>query len=365
MAEPIRILCVFSQLSRGGAENMCMNLYRRIDKEKVQFDFVKHCPEIGAFEPEICALGGRVYRAPRYRVYNHAAYCSWWRRHLREHPEHQIIHGHYYTISSVYFREARRLGRITIGHSHSTAAMREKRSAWIKSQFCRHVERYADYCLACSKRAGEWLFPHRAFTVLNNAVDTERFHYRASIAKEVRKELSLGKTLVIGTVGNISLVKNPAGIVSAFKAVCAHTPEARLLWVGDGSMRKEAEQALLHAGLTERAILTGVRADVDRLMQAMDIFILPSLYEGLGMALIEAQAAGLYCLCSDTVPREVNITGRCEFLPLGQPELWAERIVSAPHDRPDTREAIRLAGYDIDTTAKWLEQFYLNCKKTE
>ncbi|WP_130870929.1 glycosyltransferase [Intestinimonas massiliensis (ex Afouda et al. 2020)] len=361
MEEPIRILCVFSRLDRGGAENMCMNLYRRMNKDKVQFDFVKHGPGVGAFEPEIRALGGRIYEAPQYRVYNHASYCQWWRQHLKAHPEHRIIHGHYYTISAVYFKEARRLGRITVGHSHSTAAMRDRRSGWLKAQFCKRAERHADYCLACSKPAGEWLFPHRNFTVLNNAIDTEQFHFRQELAEAVRNQLSLGKALVIGTVGNISRAKNPMGVVSIFKALCEHVPEARLLWVGDGSMRSDAEQALVRAGLADRAILTGVRADVDRLMQAMDVFILPSLFEGLGMVLIEAQAAGLPCLCSDTIPREVNVTGRCEFLPLDQPELWVKRILEIPHDRPDTRDALRQAGYDIGTTAKWLEQFYIDC----
>ena len=111
----------------------------------------------------------------------------------------------------------------------------------------------------------------------------------------------------------------------------------------------------------DQVIFTGVRADVDRLMQAMDVFILPSLFEGLPVVLVEAQAAGLPCLCSERVTREADVTGRCEFLPLDQPELWAKRILEVPRDRPDTRDALRQAGYDIGTTAKWLEQFYIDC----
>ena len=362
MDEQIRILCVFSELNCGGAETMCMNLYRRIDRSKIQFDFIKHGPRKGAFEEEICSLGGRIYEAPRYQIYNHRSYCAWWRQHLKDHPEHQIVHGHYFSISAVYFKVAHKMGRITVGHSHSTSV---SRANWwetqLKRMFCKRIERYADYCLACSQAAGHWLFPHRKFTVLANAVDPKRFSHQPKVAEEVRIEYNLGRDFVIGTVGRIESVKNPIGVVAIFRALCKKEPNVHLLWVGDGSLRGDVENALAQAGLSNRVVFTGVRADVDRLMQAMDVFILPSFFEGLGMVLIEAQAAGLPCLCSEGVPREVDITGRCEFLPLNQPELWAEHILATPRNRPDTRPAIQQAGYDIEITAKWLERFYIGC----
>lgn len=358
---PVRILCVFHQLNRGGAESMCMNLYRRMDRSKIQFDFVKHGPKTGAFEEEIRSLGGRIYEAPEYSPAGHFAYCRWWEKHLEAHPEHQIIHGHYFTISAVYFKAAHKLGRVTVGHSHSTAPVRMRWQARVKLQFCKRAEKHADYCLACSQAAGQWLFPHREFTVLSNAIDTERFSYRPEVADEVRREYGLGRGLVVGTVGRIEAVKNPSGTAEIFRALCRKDSNARLLWVGDGLLREEAEALLAQAGLSDRVVFTGVRADVDRLMQAMDVFLLPSLFEGLPVVLVEAQAAGLPCLCSEGVSREADMTGRCEFLPLDQPELWAERILAAPRNRPDTREAIRRAGYEIGATAKWLEQFYLKC----
>lgn len=363
MSEPIRVLCVFSKLDRGGAENMCMNLYRRIDRNKVQFDFVKHGPEIGMFEEEICALGGRIYEAPRYKLYNHIAYCRWWKHHLENHPEHQIVHGHYFSISAVYFKVAHQLGRITVGHSHSTTVSRPSRcQTQVKRLLCKYVEQNSDYCLACSSAAGEWLFPHKKFVVLNNAVDTERFQFDSQEAENIRKELGIAQdTIIVGTVGRIIQVKNPGGIIEIYRALRTREHQVGLLWVGDGPLRGETENALAQAGILDQVIFTGVRADVDRLMQAMDVFILPSLFEGLPVVLVEAQAAGLPCLCSERVTREADVTGRCEFLPLDQPELWAKRILEVPRDRPDTRDALRQAGYDIGTTAKWLEQFYIDC----
>ena len=366
MEQAIRVLCVFSTLDRGGAETMCMNLYRHIDREKVQFDFVKHTPQVGAFEEEIRALGGRIFEAPRYKVYNHLSYCAWWKKHLREHPEHQIIHGHFFTISAVFLHMAKKMGRITVAHSHCTptpeAQIRRKIKGVLEKYLVSQIERNAKHCFACSKPAGEWIFPQKEFIVLNNAIDTDKFVYSAETRDRVRKELRLEDNFVVGAIGRIMLQKNPLGIVDIFNAVYQQNPEARLLWIGDdgkGTMAVEARERAKEYGILDRIIFTGVRSDVNELVQAMDVFILPSFYEGLGIVAIEAQAAGLPCFLSDAVPEEANVTGRCTFLPLGDPKAWADAILSADLMRRDTTQQIKDAGYDIHTTAKWLQEFYL------
>lgn len=358
--QPIRILCVFSRLDCGGAETMCMNLYRQIDRSKVQFDFIKHTPSTGAFEEEILALGGWIYAAPRFKIFNYVSYRNWWKKHLLSHPEHQIVHGHFFTISPVYFSVARQFGRITIGHCHATDQQETDFKTKIKKRIERHTEEYSDYCFACSQDAGKWLFPHKEFTVLNNAVDTEKFQYDPAVRAEVRKELGLHDCFIVGIVGSLSEVKNPFGTMEIFKAVRSKMPDAKLLWVGGGGLEQAIKDKLKAEELTDAVIMTGVRSDVDRLMQAMDVFILPSISEGLPVVLVEAQAAGLHCFCSEAVTKEADITGLCRFLPLGQPDLWAEQILSADLTRQDTCEAIREAGYDIHTTAQWLQDFYLN-----
>ena len=363
MNKPLRVLCVFSRLDRGGAESMCMNLYRAIDKEKVQFDFVKHTRDKGQFEEEILSLGGRVYEAPAYRLYNHVEYCMWWRKHFREHPEHQIIHGHFFTISAVYFKIAKEYKRITVGHCHCTKTPRSqyknKLKAVVVPVMLKQVAVYSDYCFACSKDAGMWLFPNKEFRVLNNAIDTTQFCYNEIIAHEVKKEFDLEDTLVIGAVGRFNQQKNPYGIMDIFKKVYKDRPDSRLLWVGDGSLRSEIETKIHEYDLEQAVILTGIRNDTPRLFQAMDVYIMPSLYEGLPVAGIEAQAAGLPCLFSDTVSRDVAITDCCEFLPLDQLNIWRDRIlVNFQVPRKNTYQAIVDAGYDIHTTAEWLQGFY-------
>ena len=361
---PIRVLCVFACLDRGGAETMCMELYRHIDRSCVQFDFIKHTFETGAYEEEIKALGGRIYEAPQYKIYNQISYCNWWKKHLKAHPEHQIIHGHYFTVSPVYFKVCQQLGRITVGHSHSTKSPRHTVKNTVGNIILKRLESRCDYCLACSDSAGKWLFPHKPYTVLNNAVDTEKFIYSSSIRQEVQEELGFSdELLVVGVVGSIYEPKNPFGVVEIFKAVYNKASNARLLWVGDGPMRKAIENKIKEYGIQDAVILTGVRPDVNRLLQAMDVFILPSLYEGLPVVGIEAQASGLPCVFSSNITTELQKTGLCKFISLDDYELWAQEILNAKSRRKDMSAEIKMAGYNISDTSRWLEDFYLCCAK--
>lgn len=365
MSNPIRVLCVFSMLDRGGAESMCMNLYRHVDRSKVQFDFVKHTPKKGAFEDEIASLGGRVYEAPRYYIYNQLSYTAWWRKHLRAHPEHQIIHGHFFKISAVYFKVAQQMGRITVGHSHCTRTDKKGAKVLLGSYLVSKVAARSDVRLACSVPAGEWLYKTASFHVLNNAIDTKQYEFDPETRRQVRRELGIEENLVAGTVGRITHQKNPLGIVEIVRRTVQNNPAARFMWIGDGPMRPEVEEKIKEYGLGGSFLLMGVRPDVHRLLQAMDVFILPSFYEGLPVVAVESQAAGLPSLLSDAIAPEVEITELCRFLPLGETERWAEAICGASPDRPSTREAIIRAGYDIDTTAKWLQELYLKLQARE
>ena len=361
MPSSIRILCVFATLDRGGAESMCMNIYRQIDRANVQFDFVKHTSVRGAYEDEIDSLGGRIYEAPRYKIINELQYKKWWRSFFREHPEYRIIHGHFFTISHVYFKVAHEFGLKTIGHSHSEKANYHSLKFWVKRHSVPWIEKESDYCFACSKAAGEYLFPHREFTVIHNAIDAQRFSWDPCLAKAVREELGIKEgSLVVGVCGRFSPQKNPVGILRIFKAIHERNRDTLLLWVGDGELRQQVEKEIRRIDIKDSVILTGVRSDVWRMMQAMDVFILPSLWEGLAVVSVEAQAAGLTCYFSDTVTKECAITNLVQFLPLENPELWAEMILTDGRKRINTFQKIVEAGYDIKSCAEWMERFYLD-----
>lgn len=364
MKYPIHVLCVMSTLDKGGAESMVMSLFRRMDKEKIIFDFVKHTNQIGAFENEIKELGGKIYIAPRYKVINHLAYKRWWRTFLSVHPEYRLIHGHFFTISAVYFKIAQSMSRITIAHSHSTETIKNRKEKpvlhWVVKQYLNRIEKYTDYALACSDEAGKWLFKETPFKVLHNAVDAEVFRYKDELRSSYRDKLGLANKLVLGTVANLSKVKNPMGLIDIFLAVKKTETDAKLLWVGEGNERESIENCIHNKGLADDIILLGYRDDVSHLLQAMDYFLLPSFSEGLPVSVIEAQAAGLPCLISDSVTKEADITGLCKFLPIDKPFEWVKAIQYCPHTSRDTYDQIIKAGYDIDSTAKWLEAFYMN-----
>ena len=342
---------------------MCMNLYRNIDRSKVQFDFVKHTPAKGAFEDEITSLGGRIFAAPHYKLYNHVQYMMWWKNFLRVHPEYRIVHGHFFTISAVFLGVAHRFRRFTIGHIHASSFSRGIKGR-LSEMYLHRIEKVSDACFACSEAAGKWAYRKAEFTVLNNAVDSVRFAFEPARRAAMREQLHIGEDeKAIFVVANLSEVKNPLGALDIYSAICRRNPNARLFWAGKGGMRGPMEQKIA-AEQIPGVTLLGPRSDVPDLLQAADAFMLCSFSEGLPVVTIEAQAAGLPCLLSEAVTRECAVTDLCTFLPIDKPELWAdavEKVLAAP--RRNTQNEIIRAGYDIKQTAAWLTEFYLNCKR--
>lgn len=362
--QPIRVLCVFGSLDRGGAETMCMNLYRHIDRNKIQFDFVKHIDKKCSYEDEIISLGGKVYCAPRFKGWNLFPYLAWWHKHFKQHPEHQIVHGHYFSISGLYFMVAKRFGRITVAHSHHTVMLPQH--PFIEKLFIFLCNRYADQRLACSNAAGQFLFGDKQFTVLKNAIEVDRFAFDPVRRKAARSEFGFSDEFVIGIIGRMEQIKNPFGAIKIFQEVHHKNPNARLLWIGDGPLHSEIERSIREYRLENAVFLTGVREDVDALYQAMDLFLFPSFHEGLGIVAIEAQAAGLPCFCSETIPHEVAVTDLCVFLPLNCPCRWADEIITYQGFlRENTSPKLIRDGYDIRVTVIWLEEYYCSLTKNK
>ncbi len=371
MSDPIRILHVFGALNRGGAETMVMNLYRNFDRNKVQFDFVIHCPGPCDYSREIEAFGGKVYSVPRFNGKNYFQYVKAWDCFFQEHAEYKIIHGHVRSTAAIYLRIAKRFGLITIAHSHSTSNGAGL-PGLIKNMMQYPVRYSSDHLFACSQKAGEWMYGRKAvkkdsFQIIQNAIDISKYSYNPVVRKAKRAELNLNDQFVIGHVGRFEYPKNHLFLIDAFKEIHDQNSAAVLLLIGDGELRPEIEKKILQLNLRNFVILTGVRSDVPELMQAMDVFILPSLYEGLGIAAIEAQAAGLRCLVSDAIPREAFITDLIEALPLSaHPKEWADQLLRFKngYERKNTFTQIQNAGYDVRDSAKKLEEFYLKCYDT-
>ncbi len=361
MNNQIRVLCVFASLNPGGAETMCMNLYRNINKDLIQFDFIKHTTEKCKYEDEILSLGGRIFVAPKYKISNYSKYIKWWKKHFEEHPEHQIVHGHYYTIASIFLKVAKKYNRITIAHAHSTNISGNFISRFFKKYHISKITKNADHCFACSTNAGEWMFKGKQFYVLQNAVDLNKYAFKPEVREKLRAELNISENFVIGTVGRIENVKNPFGIIEIFNKIKEKNDKAKFIWIGDGSYRDMVKAKIQEYNLEDSFILTGIKSDVYNYLQAMDYFILPSFYEGLPVSLIEAQAAGLKCAVSEIVSKESNITGRIDFIPIDNLELWSEKICeNYPYSRDIDISIIKNAGYDINTSSESLANFYIS-----
>ena len=360
----IRVLHVLGGLNRGGAESMVMNLYRNIDRSKIQFDFIIHTENHQDYTDEIASLGGKIYHFPRFKGYNVSTLKRCWNTFFIEHPEYKILHSHVRSYASLYIPIAKKHGLKTIIHSHSTSNGKGF-SSLVKRVMQSSLKRKADYLFACSKESGRWLYGDKAiqgdnYRMIPNAVDTEKFAYNPSVREEMRHSLGIADHITVyGHVGRLHPAKNHPFLLDIFHALHEKDPNTLLLIVGDGELRSEIEQKIQTLGIADCVKLLGSRGDVAELMQAMDIFLFPSRWEGLPVTVVEAQASGLPCYLSDTVTRDVNTSPLVSYLPITNgTTAWVDTILTSDNSRRDVIADIQSAGFDVTESAKTLTEFY-------
>ena len=360
--QPLRILQVVTKMDRGGLETMLMNYYRYINRSRVQFDFLTHRSEKADYDDEIESLGGKIYHLPRLIPWS-SSYKAALNSFFIGHPEYQIIHVHQDCLSGVILKEAQKDGiQIRIAHSHN--ANQDKNFKYPIKLFYKHnIIHYATDLMACGRKAGQWMFQNDKFTVLHNAINVSDYIFDEQKRSRVRNNLNISEnSYVIGHIGRFVPQKNHDCLVNVFASLIMLEPNARLLLVGDGELRSKIEEKVKCKELSERVIFTGVRSDIPDLLQAMDVFVLPSLYEGLPVTLIEAQSAGLPCVISDKVSTECELVkGLITKVSLSDtPEQWAQHILSLRWiTRTNRYEEVKASGYDIIDEAKKLEEYYL------
>lgn len=372
-ANPIRILNLFTILDRGGAETLTMNYYRNIDRREVQFDFMVHRETPGAYDAEIKALGGRIFHMPPIRPWTAAQYRTMVRHFYAEHPEYRIIHSHMSELGYYDFIEAKAAGvPVRICHAHSRPYGFDLKSP-VRWYYKKRMLPYITHMFMCGEPSGEWLFGKKnrnRFVQMNNAIDARLYRYDLGKREAVRSALGIpADCMVVGHVGRFDPPKNHKFIIEIFCALHQAHPRTCLLLVGNdtGDLGAEIHEKVAALGLEDAVQFLGVRSDVSDLLQGMDVFLFPSLFEGLSVASIEAQAAGLPVILSDTVSLECKKTNLVHVVSLkAAPSVWAEKVWEAGHtERSDRYEEIRSAGFDIEENAKWLEQFYLNLYQGE
>ena len=363
MTNPIRVAQVVGKMNGGGVEAVVMNYYRHIDRNKVQFDFLVDSDSTLVPHEEIESLGGRVFEIPPYQ---HVVEYQRELQRLFMREGWKIVHSHINALSIFPLRVAKKTGvPVRIAHSHSTSGKGEYAKNALKAVLKTQSNRYPTHRFACSKFAGEWLFGKGAdFEVVYNAIDLDRFRFNAEARAQARADLGLvGDQFAIGHVGRFTAQKNHAFLIDVFTEVAKRRDDAVLLLVGSGEAGASVKALVDERGLTDRVKFLGQRSDVSRLYQAFDAFVLPSLYEGLGLVGVEAQVSGLPCLLSDAITREVDVTGECKFLPIDSSAVWADEICGLKCASDDLRysfDEYRLSEYDINKQGAWLTEKYLS-----
>ncbi len=360
---PIRVLNMFTILDRGGAETMVMNYYRNIDRTKVQFDFLVHRDRKGAYEDEIEEMGGRIYRMCPIFPQNFAKYKKMLHEFFKEHSEYKIIHSHMSELGYFALREAQKQGvPVRICHAHSAPTTFDLKLI-MRTYFKKMMMPYVTHMFMCGEASGEWLFGKQnadKFIPLNNAIPAENYIFNQEKREKKRKGLGLTDEFTLGHVGRFGPEKNHTFLLDVFNEVLKKEPNSVLLLAGDGVEMQKIQAKANALGIKNRIRFLGVRSDIPELMQAMDVFVFPSKFEGLGIVLVEAQASGLPSVVSDTIPDEAFLTELPTKMSLSaSPEKWADMILSKRgSERPDMYDRISAAGFDVTKEAEKLQKFY-------
>lgn len=371
MSEPIRILNLFTIMNRGGAETMVMNYYRAIDRSKIQFDFMVHRQERGAYDDEIEAMGERIFRMCPIYPQNLFRYQQMLKEFFDNHPEYQILHSHMSELGYFAFKEAIKHNvPVRICHAHSSPnfkieSFKEKLKVLPREILARGMRKLSTDFFVCSRIAGDWLFGKKnenKFIMMNNAVNASSFAYDKKTADKIKSEMKWKDKIVVGHVGRLIIPKNHTFLIDIFQQFHVKHPQSILVLVGDGDQRENICNKIKKLNLEDSIILLGFRSDTANLYKAFDIFVFPSLYEGLPVSLVEAQSAGLSCIVSNTISTQAQILSNYSILSLkDSPEIWVNEIEKHLHDkRENTIANIRKAKFDIYSNAEWLTNFYLN-----
>lgn len=358
-----RVLQMIGSLGIGGSQAMVMNLYRSINREKIQFDFIIDHTEDMHHVAEIKQLGGKVYVMPSFRGGNFFEIIKSWNNFFKEHPEYKILHSHVRSYAIIYILIAKKYGVKTLIHSHSTS-----NGVGIKS-FVKKILQYplrysADWLLACSEDSGKWLFGESVlnkdnFCVFPNAIDINKYRFDEVIRNQYRKTFNIERKYVVGHIGRLHESKNHMFILEFIKELLSVNKDIVLVLVGDGELRKVIEDKIIELEISESVLLLGARSDIPQLLNMFDLFVFPSLWEGLPVSVVEAQATGLPCLISDTITDEVVIGNLVRKLPIDKgTECWVNEICNLINSERNNMCNIESTKFNALRVVDELEKIY-------
>lgn len=362
----IRVLHVIGSMNRGGAETFIMNVYRHINRDEVQFDFLLEAQKEGAYDKEILELGGKIffYIPRKESIFKNKKSLETF---FKKHSEYKIVHQHASSQSNIEpLKAAKKAGvPVRILHSHSTRQGGSKIHKYIHKYNQVVHKNTATRCFACSDLAGQWMYGKQNFEIINNGIDTNKFSYNPKKRKQIRKKLNIqSDQFVVGHIGNFVEVKNHEFVIEIFKEMLKIEPSSLLLLVGDGRLKVHIQDMVNKYNLSNNVKFTGLVENPEDYLQAMDAFVFPSFYEGFPVTLVEAQVSGLPCFISDHITRSVKICDNVFFEDISDnPIVWANNILAYKEKKYKRSNSIRniiQKGFDIRHVARKLEDEY--CK---
>jgi len=359
----MKVLHLANMNIRSGVASFLMNYYRHIDREKIQFDFLSCALSDNNYAEEIKRLGGIVYNAPSYK--KHLFRYIGFVKNIIVNSSYDIIHCHQFLPSIILLYIAKKNGiKTRIMHSHNSFIS----SKWkeLTVYLFRNIWPFfvTDY-FACSTEAAHFLFGKRCeYKQFNNTIEAERFIFNNAARYRIRNELCLPENaFVIGYVARFDKEKNHVFLIDVFKHILKENANAYLLLIGNGTLQSNIKEYVGNLDISKNVLFYGVTDKAHEFYSAMDVFVFPSMFEGLGLVGIEAQCAGLPVIASLNIPKAMQITPLVSWLDLKDgPEAWAEKVLeySQPHERKDMTELITQNGYSINVECKKLEEEYTN-----
>lgn len=366
--KPIRILHMIGSMNIGGSQIMMLNLYRAINRDVIQFDFILDHPEERALADQFEALGARIFAMPSFRLSNIADVKYAWDEFFKNHSEYKILHSHVRSYASIYIPIAKKYGLTTIIHSHSTSNGTGAK-ALLKAVLQYPLRYQADYFFGCSEEAGRWLFGKKViqrenYKTIQNCVDIEHFTFSPEKREQIRRQFNIAPDVyVLGHVGRFHEVKNHRFLLDVFVEVLKKKKQARLMLVGDGELREDIRTCCAELGILDKVFFVGSKRDTAPFYSAMDCFVFPSLWEGVPVSVVEAQASGLPCVISDTITKDVFLLEDfvCAKSVEDPPEKWADQILAIRDGNARKLEKSKmqmLADFDSGKVAERLCNFY-------
>ena len=367
----IKILMVLGNTRMGGTQMFILNVLRNIDLKRYQIDVaINFSAESGGIDEELEKYGCKIYYWPYFKVLNYFLFVRFWKNFF-ENNHYDIVHAHSTNSASIYLKVAKMAGCVTIAHSHSTGYRGSFTQKQLKRYFAGKVGKVADYWFACSDNAarrlyGEEFKKYSRYYEIPNAINASSYLYDKEKAQNIRNQIGVKDgEFLCGHVGTFSVPKNHLFLIDIFAEILKHRPNSKLVCCGTGILMSTVKEKAQRLRILDKIIFTGVVNNCNEYLMAMDVMIFPSLFEGFGFAVLEAEATGLPIVMSDVIPKDVDLTNCIHRMSLENSSIqWAEMVCSIKiQDRPACNTPITESKYNMKTCIKFISSLYESMAK--